>query len=120
MSHVVAALDGALGDLYEDVRAQLSAFGADVREQHRKNYIAFKRLRPFGGKNFACIKVRPAKGVVRIYLTLDPNNVRLVPGFVRVARGGTGDVEVTLRAPEDLRRATPLFRRSYEEAGLSP
>ena len=99
MSHVVAALDGALGELYEDVRAQLSAFGKDVRETHRKNYIAFKRLRPSHPKNFACVKVRPSKDLVRVYLTLGSKSVGLVPAFIAIARGGTGDVEVTLRTP---------------------
>ena len=119
MSQVVAALDGALSELYEDVRAQLFAFGDDVREKHCKKYMAFKRLRASRQKNFACVKVPPTLNVVRVYLTLDPKSVRLVPGFVRIARGGTGDVELTLRAPEDLRRAKSLLDRSYHEAGES-
>ena len=120
MSQVVAALDGALSELYEDMRAQLFAFGDDVREKRCKNYMAFKRLRPSRPKNFACVKVRPTLDVVRVYLTLDPKSVRLVPGFVRIAHGGTGDVELTLRAHGDLRRAKSLLGRSYHEAGENP
>ncbi|WP_420441438.1 hypothetical protein [Candidatus Palauibacter sp.] len=35
MFHVVAALDGAHGDLYEDVRAQLSALLVAAREMSK-------------------------------------------------------------------------------------
>ena len=120
MSQVVAALDGALSELYEDVRMHLLACGEDVREKHCQNYIAFKRHLPSNQKNFACVKVRTQTGVVRVFVTLDPKSVRLVPGFVRIARGGTGDVELTLRAHEDLVRAKRLLERSYREAGESP
>ena len=41
-------------------------------------------------------------------------------GFTRdvsnVGHYGTGDLEITLVKPEDLERAIPLIKRSYEES----
>jgi predicted transport protein len=47
-------------------------------------------------------------------------SVPLEPGFTRdvsnVGHYGTGDLEITLVKPEDLERAMPLIKRSYEES----
>ena len=115
MCEVVETLDGALKHLFEAVRDQLLAFGADTEEKCCRNYLAFKRRRGFSTRNFACVKVRPTKQVVRVYLKRDdlPDDLALERGFSRDAIGGTGDFELSLRTPEDLERATYLLRMSY-------
>jgi hypothetical protein len=49
-----------------------------------------------------------------------PASVPLEPGFTRdvsnVGHFGTGDLEITLTKPEDLDRAMPLIKRSYEDS----
>ena len=113
ITETLATLDGRLQDLYEAVRDHILALGDDVQEKRLKYYVAFKKLR-----NFACVEVRPSKSVVIAYLKVNPDKVDLLPGFTRdvrkVGHYGTGDLEVTLRTPEGLARAKPLFQKSYE------
>ena len=49
-----------------------------------------------------------------------PDRVELEDGFTRdvrqVGHFGTGDLEVTIRSNEDLARAMPLIRESYENS----
>jgi hypothetical protein len=50
---------------------------------------------------------------------IDPTSVSLEPGFSRdvlsVGHFGPGDLKITLSKPEELGRAMPLLKRSYDE-----
>lgn len=113
MSQVISELDGSLLTLYEALRAHVTEdLGDDVNETILKNYVAFRRLR-----NFAHVKVFSES--LAIYLKVDPDTVKLQTGFTRdVSEKGTGGasnrLEVVLRTLEDLERAKPLLRQSYE------
>jgi predicted transport protein len=100
-------------ELYDSVATYLLGLGEDVQEKHLKLYVAFRRL-----KNFAC--VIPYKDKLLVMLKVDPDTVSLEEGFSRDVRSigtwGTGDLELTLRAPEDLQRAKSLLERSYNES----
>lgn len=113
VSETLATLDGSLRDLYDALRAHLMALGDDVQEKALKYYVAFKRLR-----NFACVEVHPNKGTLSIYVKVDPAKVPLEQGFSRdvsnIGHFGTGDLEITIRSPEDLERARPLLQQSYD------
>ena len=113
ISQTLATLDGPLQDLYETLRANLLALGDDVQEKTLKFYVAFKRLR-----NFACIDVHPNKAVMNVYLKVDPDTVALEQGFSRdvtnVGHRGTGDLELTIGTNDDLEKAKPILRKSYE------
>ncbi|MDE0164592.1 MAG: DUF5655 domain-containing protein [Bryobacterales bacterium] len=111
MSDKLAALDGPLQDIYQALRAHLMALGDDVQEKTLKFYVAFKRLR-----NFARVKVRPSKVALSVYLNVNPDTITLKRGFTRDVRNmkWAGDLEVTIRTPEDLERAKPLLLMSYE------
>lgn len=115
VSEYLANADEALSNLYKDVQAQLLALGDDVQEKTLRYYIAFRRL-----KNFACVEIKPQVNVVRLYLKVDPASVAIEEGFTRdvrkVGHFGTGDLEVTIRTNEDLIRALPLIRQSYEDS----
>ena len=113
-SEVLPAIDGALQDTYQALRAFLFGLGDDVQEKALKNYVAFKRLR-----NFARVKVRPKRGTILVYLWTNPETINLESEFTRDLRdinhySGTGDLEVTIRILEDLERAKPLLQISYE------
>ncbi|MDE0232315.1 MAG: DUF5655 domain-containing protein [bacterium] len=112
-SQVLASLDGPLLDLYEALRDHILELGDDVQEKTLKRYVAFKRL-----KNFACIDLRPREGTVLMYLKVDPGTVTLTDNFTRdvreISHYGTGDLEVTMRTPEDLERAKALLQESYD------
>ena len=106
-------LDSSLQDLYHTLRSHLMALGDDVQKKDLKYYVAFKRLR-----NFACVEVHPNKAKVTLFLRVNPDSITLQKGFTRDVRNighyGTGDLEVTLRNPDDLERAQPLLQRSYD------
>jgi predicted transport protein len=86
-----------------------------VQETTLKFYVAFKRI-----KNFACVEFRPTAAKMLVYVKVDPASVQLDPGFTRdvssTGHYGTGDLEITLAKPEDLERAMPLIKRSYDES----
>src|ERR1700751_4814394 len=108
-------LDGAMSHRFEALRAYLLALGDDVQETTLRFYIAFKRI-----KNFACVEFRPTTGKILVFAKVDPASVPIEPGFTRdvsnVGHFGTGDLEITLTKPEDLDRAMPLIKRSYEDS----
>jgi predicted transport protein len=112
---VIEELDPGLRDRYEALRAYLLALGDDVQETTLRFYIAFKRI-----KNFTCIEFRPTTGRINVFVKVDPTKVTLEPGFTRdvsnVGHFGTGDLEITLAKPEDLEKAIPLIKQSYDDS----
>jgi predicted transport protein len=115
ISTVVEELDAAMIDRLEALRAALTALGDDVQETMLRLYIAFKRI-----KNFACVEFRPTTAKILLFVKVDPASIKLEPGFTRdvsnVGHFGTGDLEITLAKSEDLERAMPLIKRSYENS----
>ncbi len=110
---VIAEMKPPLPDLFELIRAFITALGDDVQEKRLSLYIAFKRL-----KNFVCVEIRKEKIV--LYLRLNPDNVTLEAGFSRdvrtVGHWGTGDLEVTIRNEVDFAKARPLLQQSYGDS----
>lgn len=102
-----------LKNLYADVATACEALGDDVTVKELKLYTAFRRI-----KNFACVEVHPNTKEVVVYLKVDPDTVALEPGFSRDVRNighfGTGDLEIRIRSADDLQRALPHLRSSYE------
>ena len=102
-----------LKNLYSDLDAQLMAFGDDIQKTTRKLYFAYKRL-----KNFACVEVHPQSKALLVYLKVDPDSIELEPGFSRDVRTighfGTGDLELRVKDSDDLAKAEPYLRASYD------
>ena len=115
ISAVIEELDAAMIDRFEALRAYLTALGDDVQETTLRFYIAFKRI-----KNFACVEFRPTTGKILLFVKVDPSSVHLEAGFTRdvskLGHFGTGDLEITLTKLEDLERAMPLIKRSYDDS----
>lgn len=113
ISDILSVLNGELLDLYEELRAYLLALGDDVQEKVLRFYVAFKRI-----KNFACVEVRPAKGVLLVFLKIDPGSIEIVEGFTRdvssIGHFGTGELEVTITNRVDLEKAKALIQSSYD------
>ncbi|MBT7618164.1 MAG: DUF91 domain-containing protein, partial [Calditrichaeota bacterium] len=88
--------------------------GDDVLEKELKYYIAFRRM-----KNFVTVQCAPTKGSLYFYLNLNPDTVDLEKDFSsdlrRVGHQGTGDLELKILSMEDLEKAKPLIKRSFEE-----
>ncbi len=72
-SELLEQSTGELADLYEELKATLTAMGDDVQVKRLKFYVAFKRL-----KNFACVEVHPGL------------SIRLCQGRPRPSRSGAG------------------------------
>lgn len=91
----------------------IEALGDDVQSKALKNYIAFKRLR-----NFTCVEVHPQSRNILIFVKVNPDQITLEPGFTRDVRNighfGTGDLEITIRSDDDLKKAGDLIRQSYD------
>jgi len=102
-----------LKDLFEQVRAFLLALGDDVQLKELQLYFAFKRI-----KNFACVEVHPANGLLLVYVKVDPTTVTLQEGFSRDVRAighfGTGDLELRINNTADFEKAKPYLLTSYE------
>ena len=115
VSETLDELNGALADLYEELRAYLLALGDDIQEKTLKYYIAFKRI-----KNFACLEPHPGKGCITCFVKVDPESLTLEKGFTRDVRNighyGTGDLEIKIHNSDELEKAKPLFLKSYESA----
>lgn len=101
----------ALQDVWESLKALLSALGDDVQMKVLENYTAFRRL-----KNFACVQHHQKD--LQVWVKLDPSSVTLEKGFTRDVRGighaGTGDLEIRIENAADLKRAQLLLLRSYQ------
>lgn len=102
----------SLKDLFDQLDQFCQSLGDDVQVKTLKFYQAYKRI-----KNFVCAEVRPSLSHVLVFLKLDPSIYLLEEGFTRDVRGighyGTGDLEVTIRSPDDLARAKPLIEAAY-------
>lgn len=112
VSDTILQLDKERTQLLGDLRNLLQTFGDDVQEKTLQLYLAFKRIR-----NFVCVEVKPSKGVLTLYLRLNPDDFQAEEGFSRDVRNighwGSGDLEITLATQADLIRAEPLLRASY-------
>jgi predicted transport protein len=106
-----------LVDLFEELKSTCLSFGDDVQLRSLKRYFAFRRI-----KNFVCVGVRVGAGGNRnellCWLKVDPDGVKLEKGFSRdvrdIGHAGTGDLEITIHNSDDIAKALPLLRSSYE------
>jgi predicted transport protein len=107
--------DTELKDRYESLKAFMLALGDDVQLSPMKNYFAFKRI-----KNFACVEIHTQTRNLLVFAKVNPDTVDLAKekGFLRDVRKighfGTGDLEITIKSPEDFERAKTYIVKSYE------
>ena len=113
VTEYLTELSGPLEELYDNFKVYLVSLGDDVQVKTLKYYVAFKRI-----KNFACVEVHPSKGCLTVFAKVDPDSIQLEEGYTRDVRTighyGTGDLEITVRNPDDFEKAKPLLLRSYE------
>lgn len=105
--------------LFGVLRTQLEGMGADVGLEVRKSRISFQRTHGRRESVFAAIHVR--KQYLQVYLKVDPRTVDLAEGFSHDVRDKftpcAAPLLVMVRNQDDIRRAWPLIRRSYDEVG---
>ena len=116
--YVLQLLDkcsSAVQDRFESLRAYALAFG-DVQERTVQDYITFRKM-----KGFANVAFRPQKRCMLVYVNVSPESIPLQQyhGFARDMRdkkgySGVWQLELTIDSDDDLERAKPLIRKSYE------
>ncbi len=115
VSEYLEKADDTIRNLFEALREYLQGLGDDVQLNVLRYYFAFKRI-----KNFACVEIRNNEKKLLVYVKVNPETEELVDGFTRDVRNighfGTGDLEITIRSQEDLKRAMELLEQSYENA----
>lgn len=103
-----------LRELYEQLKAYLTAQGDDVVVKTTEYYIAFRRMR-----NYVTVELRNQLNKLLVYAKVDPGTVDLENGFTRdmTNKGhfGSGDLEITLASPADFEKAKPFLDRAYNE-----
>lgn len=113
VSEYIEQSDSEIQDRYEALKLFIEALGDDVQSKALKYYIAFKRLR-----NFACVEVHPQSRNILVFVKVNPDQITLEPGFTRDVRSighfGTGDLEITIRSDDDLKKVEDLIRQSYD------
>jgi predicted transport protein len=114
ITEYMAQLSDEVKGIYEEAREYMLDLGDDVLEKELKYYIAFRRM-----KNFVTVQCAPTKGSLYFYLNLNPDTVDLEKDFSsdlrKVGHQGTGDLELKILSMEDLEKAKPLIKRSFEE-----
>jgi predicted transport protein len=100
-------------ELYEQLKITLCGFGNDVQVMPLKYYIAFKR-----NGNFASVQVQ-ADGLI-VFTKVDPDSIILEEDFTKDMRNighqGTGDLKITIHNKDDLTKAIPLLKKSYDDS----
>lgn len=101
--------------LYNEICEFCESLGDDSQRKELKLYTAFKRI-----KNFSSFHVLPQKKDERIvmYLKVDPSDISLEEGFshdvTNKGHWGTGNLEVVIRNQQDIEKAKPLIKQSFD------
>lgn len=107
-----------LYDLFESLCEHAHSLGDDVRMNPTKEHISLQRKTRFGYVSF-----RPNMKLFRLNVRPgpDPKNIRLQDGFTELQTDTQATrpffLQITIRNHDDLERAKPLIKRSYDEAG---
>jgi predicted transport protein len=113
MKDKIEAAPKGLRTAYSELAAKLRTLGDDVTVHAQKHYMAFRRNR-----NFASVQIYNQRKVIKVYLNLDPDTVKIDEKIMRDVRQighfGTGDLEVTINKSEDIERISSLLELSYE------
>ena len=107
-------LSGPIRPLFDELRRRIINLDAGVREEIRKQYIAYRL-----SSNF--VEIVPLTAELKLYLDaaiaeLEPSVLPL-RDVAGVGHWGTGNVEVRLKNESQLNDAMELVRRSLEQQG---
>lgn len=115
---VLESLENAspeLKDLYNEVEKFIMNLGDGINKEVLQYYFAFRQI-----KNFACVEIKHKSNKILLYLKINPDKLQIEKGFTRdvrdIGQRATGDLEVTIKPNDDLKRAKELIQRSYEES----
>jgi predicted transport protein len=108
------ALKGQIRPLFDELRRRVMNLDAGVREEVRKQYIAYKLTTNF-------VEVVPLVSELKLFLDITIEELNDPNGWARdvtaVGHWGTGSVEVRLSSFVQLEAVMDLVRQSFERQG---
>lgn len=103
----------SIREVFDALCSYIEELGPDIIKTPLKFHLAYKKVR-----NLFCIEVFDRH--IRMHLQLNPDTIELEEGFSRDMRGihhaGTGDVRITLRTLNDVEKAKPFLKKTYDMA----
>lgn len=113
VSQMLERSSNQVKDLFEAIKSFTINLGDDIQMKELKYYFAFKKI-----KNFVTLEIHPQNNTIIMYLSIDPQTVKLEKGFTRdvsqKGHWGTGNLEVVLKSIEDFESTKLLILKSYE------
>lgn len=102
-------------ELAQSISEFILSLDSTIEEVPKKHYIAYKM-----SQNITCIQLRRER--LRLFVKLNPKQVeapkQLNPRDMRkTGHPGTGDLELSVRDPEDLELVKPLLEQAYQKMG---
>jgi predicted transport protein len=101
--------------LFESLREKIIAFGQDVREVPKKQYIAYKTA-----TNFADVIIYQKKIIITLNLRSgelnDPRNIAIDYTKPKKGHWGNGDYEITIKSEDELLYAINLIEQAYKKS----
>lgn len=101
-------------ELLNSIREFIVNLDSSIEEIPKKYYIAYKTT-----QNFVCLEAQKKKLV--LFLKLRPAEQKNLPNFARdvsnIGHFGTGDLELTIRKPQDFEKAKDLIQKSLNNIG---
>lgn len=99
--------------LAEALREFICGLDESVEEAPKKHYIAYKV-----SQNFVCMEIHRAK--ILLFMKVDPGSIQLAENHrdVRnIGHYGTGDLEVSIHAEEDVENAKEFIQMAFNNIG---
>lgn len=107
-----AFLTGSQLDLFEEIRKRICNLDSSVREEYKKNYIAYKTTTNF-------VDIVPQKSRLRLTLNMAFNEVHDSKGICKdvsdLGRWGNGDVEFGVSNFNEIEDAMYLIQQSFDK-----
>ena len=104
----------AIREMARAVAEFLMSLDPSMEESPKKLYIAYKI-----SQNIACMELQKER--VLLFVKLDPKKVNLPRKIARdvttIGHSGTGDLELSVRTPDDLETVKPVLEQAYQRFG---
>ena len=104
----------AIREMARAVAEFLMPLDPSMEESPKKLYIAYKI-----SQNIACMELQKER--VLLFVKLDPKKVNLPRKIARdvttIGHSGTGDLELSVRTPDDLETVKPVLEQAYQRVG---
>ena len=101
-------------DLARSVQEFLLGLDSSIEEVPKKYYVAYKI-----SQNIACMEIQKQR--VLLYVKLDPKKIEMPKKIARdvtnIGHYGTGALELSVRAPQDIWVVKPLLEQAYQKIG---